>query len=72
MNKPLIGSPVLETLGLHTRDILATAAKSRSGVFDVPENVDTVSYQNRVTRIYSGIFHSDPGTERAQEDTSDI
>lgn len=70
-NEPLIERPVLEPSGLHTENILSTTAECHSDVFDVPEATDTVAYGTRVAGIYSGIFHSNPGQKRDQEDTPD-
>lgn len=64
-------APVWKALSLHTRDSWATAAERHSGAFDEPEDADAVSYGTRVARIYSGIFHSNRGQERDQENTPD-
>lgn len=43
LNKPLIWRPVLKALGVHSRDILATAAAYHSVVLHVAPNVLTLS-----------------------------
>ena len=71
---PLLGRPLLEALGLNTRDILAAAAERHSGVVDVSTFFGTGSDHSpsgKVARILEGVFHADGGADDADLDEDD-
>lgn len=56
-NKPLLGRPILNALGLKTSYILAAAADRYNGSIDLSH----ISHQidgARIARIYHGVNHS--------------
>lgn len=71
MAEPLIGSPLLEALGLNTREILAAEADRFAGSIDAERLVGTFEERGdgRVSRIMEGVFHADIGEDdMADED----
>jgi len=70
VGEPLLGGPMLEALGLNTRNILAAAAAKYSGTVDVTALVgdDTHYGESRISRVMDGIFHEDDGED--QEDAT--
>lgn len=68
--EPLLGRPLLEALGLNTRDLLAAAATRLAGTVDAasfPESLDEHG-DGRVSRVLEGVFHEDGG---AHDDETD-
>ncbi len=64
LGEPLLRRPVLERLGLNTRDILAAAAERFAGCVDatlLPVS-DHGSGEGRVSRVLDGVFHADGGS----------
>ena len=71
---PLMGRPLLEVLGLNTRDILAAAAEKHSGAVDVSTLFATApehSPSGKVARILEGVYHADGGADDADLDEDD-
>ena len=71
---PLLGRPILEALGLNTRDILAAAAEKHAGVVDVAALFGAGSYhkpRGKVARILEGVYHADGGADDADLDEND-
>ena len=69
---PLLGRPVLEALGLNTRNILAAAAVKQSGEVDVPSLFDsTPTPSGKVARILEGVFHANGGADDADLNEED-
>jgi len=71
---PLLGRPVLEVLGLNTRNILAAAAEKYSGTVDVAallDETDAAAQVSKVSRILEGVFHADGGADDADLDEND-
>lgn len=63
---PILGRPVLEILGLNTRDILAAAAEKHCGIIDIAQILDAKTEpQGKVARILEGVFHADGGADDA-------
>lgn len=70
VGEPLLGRPVLEFLGLNTRDILAAAAEKHSGAVDIPEYLKATP-EGKVARILDGVYHSEGGADDADLDEDD-
>lgn len=72
VGEPLLGRPVLEFLGLNTRDILAAAAEKYSGVVDIPDILDAIPEpKGKVSRILEGVYHADGGVDDDDLDEDD-
>lgn len=68
--EPLLGRPVLESLGLETRDILAAAAQRFTGEVDMTNLLPPPSAtRGAVARLLEGVFYSDGGAD--ETDLSD-
>ncbi len=71
---PLLGRPLLEALGLNTRNILAAAAEKLSGAVDVSTLLGTnpeVYQDRRISRVLEGVYHADGGSDDADLDDND-
>lgn len=61
---PLLSRPLLEALGINTRDILAAAAEKHSRIVDVKTLLnpkDDLNSNGRVFRIIEGLFQVNNG-----------
>lgn len=65
VSDPLLGRPILEALGLNTRDLLAAAADQFCGSVDAERLVGSVTNtgDGRLSRVMEGVFHADGGEE---------
>lgn len=72
-NEPLLSRQVLETLGLNTEEILASAADRHSGEIDMSHcGTDTESIRGKVARIVEeGVYHADAGVDDMEEEASE-
>lgn len=70
LSDPLLGRPVLEALGLSTREILAAAADRFCGSVDMERLVGTFAEEGdgRVSRVMEGVFHADGGQDGDKDD----
>lgn len=68
--EPLIGRPLLEALGLNTRELLAAAADRFAGSIDAERLLGTFAERGdgRVSRIMEGVFHADGGEDDMADD----
>lgn len=68
VGEPLSGQPLLDSMGLHTRDMLAAAAERHGGSVDVSA-FDAARIEHvcigRIARIVEEIYHADEGAEDA-------
>lgn len=66
---PLLGRPILEALGINTRELLAAAADRFSGSVDADQMLATLDERGdgRVSRLMEGVFHSEGG-EHEEDD----
>ncbi len=74
IGEPLLGQPLLEALGLNTRNILAAAAEKHSGAVDVSTLFGTnpeVSQNRRISRVLERMYHADGGADDADIDDND-
>ncbi|MEM1369510.1 MAG: hypothetical protein AAGG02_16175 [Cyanobacteria bacterium P01_H01_bin.15] len=72
VGEPLIGRPLLEKLGFHTRDILSAAADKHGSIIDVPSlflDNGSEDKMGRVARIMEGVNQTDGGAD--SEDLDD-
>ncbi len=70
----LLGSPLLEALGLSTRDILAAAVEKHTGAVDVPTIFRTnseVAQDGRISGALGCTCHADGGADDADFDDND-
>ncbi len=70
--EPLLGRPLLEALGLDTKETLAAACDKYEGSVDAKEIMNELAYANgSIARILdTGIYHSDNAVE--EDGTEDI
>lgn len=63
---PLLGHPLLEALGLNTRNFLAAAAARNSGVVELSSlfSSDNESH-GKAAHILEGVYHADGGADDA-------
>jgi len=73
VGEPLLGRPLLEALGLNTREILSAAAEKHSGVVDVSAlmEYDSKPPTGRVARILEGVYHATGGVDDTDLDEED-
>lgn len=66
VRNPLLGRPILETLGLNTRDIMVAAPEKYSGVVDVHDLLNPKhELKGKDARILEGLLHSSCGSDDA-------
>ena len=73
-DEPLIGRPVLESLGLNTEEILAAAAERHGGEVDMSNLFPETSNHDgpgRVSRVFEGVYHVDGGADDADLEVDD-
>ena len=74
VGEPLPGRPLLEALGLNTRDILASAAAKHAGIADVPELFNQHAERptnSKIARILEGVYHAEGRIDDADFDEDD-
>lgn len=64
-DEPLLGRPILEVLGLNTRDVLAAAAGQFYGNVDAKRLLQSITDtgSERISRGLEGVFHADGGKD---------
>lgn len=67
VGEPLLGGPVLEALGLNSREMLAAAAHKYSGSVDASllPTLHTTHGTGRISRVMEGIYHEDGGEDES-------
>lgn len=74
VDEPLLGRPLLEALGLNTREILAAAADKHHGQVDVStlcQQYIDLQPDGRIARVLEGFFHADGGFDDSDLDEDD-
>lgn len=70
---PLLGRPILEALGLNTRELLAAAADQFCGSVDAERLIGAITDtgDGRVSRVMEGVFHADGGEDVEEDQDND-
>lgn len=72
VGEPLLGRPVLEELGLNTRNTLAAAAEKYSGVVDMHGILyNKQEPKGKVAHILEGVYQYEGGADDADLDDND-